>query len=173
MTPDAGTVLYDARKKQADQEEISDSITVSSALDWLAAVVTHIPNKGQQLLRYYGWYSNVSQARKKRAALAVLGQQEEISPDEHEEFRKQRRRSWARLIKKIYLDDPLTCPKCSGRLRIISFIENPLVIEKILRHLKLGDAPERPPPPRVSTTLETDADFLAWEATGRLFDGID
>jgi hypothetical protein len=49
MTPDAGTVLYDARKKQADQEEISDSITVSSALDWLAAVVTHIPNKGQQL----------------------------------------------------------------------------------------------------------------------------
>jgi hypothetical protein len=30
----------------------------------------------------------------------------------------------------------------------------------------------RPPPPRASTTLETDADFLAWEAGGRLFDGI-
>jgi hypothetical protein len=45
--------------------------------------------------------------------------------------------------------------------------------EKILRHLKLWDPPEWPPPPRVSTTLETDADFLAWQAAGRLFDGID
>jgi hypothetical protein len=46
-------------------------------------------------------------------------------------------------------------------------------IEKILRHLKLWDPPERPPPPRCSRTLEPDADFLAWEATVRLFDGID
>ena len=46
-------------------------------------------------------------------------------------------------------------------LSIISFIEHPSVIEKILRHLKLWDPPERPPPPRVSTTLEMDADFLA------------
>ena len=40
-------------------------------------------------------------------------------------------------------------------------------------HLRLWDLPERPPPPRPSTTLEYDADFLAWEAAGRLFDGID
>ena len=144
--PDAGTVLYDARKKQAGREEISDSITVSSALDWLAAVVTHIPNKGQQLLRYYGWYSNVSQARKKRAALAVLGQQEEIPPDEHEEFRKQRKRSWARLIKKIYEADPLVCPRCRGPMKIISFIEDPPVIKKILLHLNLWELPQRSPP---------------------------
>jgi hypothetical protein len=56
---------------------------------------------------------------------------------------------------------------------MLSFIENPCVIEKILRHLKLWDSPERSPPPRRSTTLEPDADFLAWEATERLFDGID
>jgi hypothetical protein len=60
-----------------------------------------------------------------------------------------------------------------GSFRIISFIEDVSVIEKILRHLKLWDRLERPPPHRVSTTLETDADFLAWEAAGRLFDGID
>ena len=69
--------------------------------------------------------------------------------------------------------DPLTCPKCSGQLRIISFIDNPSVIEKILRHLKLWDPPERLPAPQCSITLEHDADFLAWEATDRLFDGID
>jgi len=31
--------------------------------------------------------------------------------------------------------DPLTCPKCGGSLRIISFIDNPGVIEMILKHL--------------------------------------
>jgi hypothetical protein len=77
------------------------------------------------------------------------------------------------LIRKVWAADPLACPKCGGRLRIISFIEDAAIIEKILRHLKLWNPPARPPPPRASTTLETDADFLAWEAAGRLFDGID
>jgi hypothetical protein len=31
----------------------------------------------------------------------------------------------------------------------------------------------RPPPPKHSTTLEPEADFLAWEAASLLFDGID
>jgi hypothetical protein len=77
------------------------------------------------------------------------------------------------LIRKVWAADPLVCPRCGGRLRIISFIEDSAIIEKILRHLKLWNPPTRPPPPRVSVTLETDADLLAWEAAGRLFDGID
>ena len=73
----------------------------------------------------------------------------------------------------VWSADPLVCPRCGAQLRIISFIDNPSVIEKILRHLNLWHPPERPPPPRRSRTLEPDADFLAWEAVGRLFDGID
>jgi hypothetical protein len=94
----------------------------------------------------------------------------EAEPDD---YRRHCKRAWGRLIRKVWCADPLVCPRCAGPLHIISFIENSSVIEKILRHLKLWDPPERPPPPRVSTTLETDADFLAWEAAGRLFDGID
>ena len=30
------------------------------ALDWLAQLVTHIPNRGEQMVRYYGFYSNKS-----------------------------------------------------------------------------------------------------------------
>ena len=30
------------------------------ALDWILAITAHIPNKGEQLVRYYGYYSNVS-----------------------------------------------------------------------------------------------------------------
>ena len=64
-----------------------------------------------------------------------------------EEFARGRRLSWARLIKKVYEADPLVCPRCSGPLKIISLIGDAPVIEKILRHLKLWDPPQRPPPP--------------------------
>jgi len=43
--------------------------------------------------------------------------------------------TWARLIQKIYEIDPLTCSKCQGRMKIISFIEDEEVIEKILKLL--------------------------------------
>jgi hypothetical protein len=34
------------------------------------------------------------------------------------------RRNWARLIQKIYQVDSLTCPKCSGKMKVISVIED-------------------------------------------------
>ncbi len=39
------------------------------ALDWLAQLVTHIPNKGEQLVRYYSYYSNKLRGMRKKAAL--------------------------------------------------------------------------------------------------------
>ena len=67
---------------------------------------------------------------------------------------KEYKKNWARLIQKIYEVDPLSCPKCHGRMPIISFIENEEVIKKILKHLDLWkiSPPElwrvkaRPPP---------------------------
>ena len=46
---------------------------------------------------------------------------------------KEYRKNWARLIQKIYEVDPLMCPKCHGRMKIIAFIEDEEVIEKILK----------------------------------------
>ena len=46
-------------------------------------------------------------------------------------------KTWAALIKKIYEVDPLTCPRCSHQMRIISIIDKPKTIEKILKHLNL------------------------------------
>ena len=51
----------------------------------------------------------------------------------------------ARLIQKIYALDPLTCPKCQGKMKIISFIEDAEVIEKILKHLGLWHMKAMPP----------------------------
>ena len=42
--------------------------------------------------------------------------------------------------------DPLTCPKCSGKMKVISVIEDQDVIKKILKHLGLWEVKPRPPP---------------------------
>ena len=63
-----------------------------------------------------------------------------------EESSKEYRKNWARLIQKIYKVDPLTCPKCHGRMRVISVIEDQDVIKKLLNHLGLWQVEPRPPP---------------------------
>jgi len=40
---------------------------VFDALEWLAAMCSHVPNKGEQMVRYYGYYSNVSRGKRKKA----------------------------------------------------------------------------------------------------------
>ena len=61
------------------------------------------------------------------------------------------------LIRLIYAVDPLTCPKCGGQMRVIAVIQDPKVIDKILRHLrnKGRDARAGPwatgPPPMADT----------------------
>jgi hypothetical protein len=48
-------------------------------------------------------------------------------------------------------EDRLLCPACGGQMRIISFIEDPKSIDKIIRHLKLSFQAERPPPSYVAS----------------------
>jgi hypothetical protein len=50
------------------------------------------------------------------------------------------------LIQKIYEVDPLVCPKCSGAMRVIAFIEDQAVIKKILMHLGLWNVKRKPRP---------------------------
>ena len=50
---------------------------------------------------------------------------------------------WARLLKRVFGIDIETCPHCQGKLKIISAIEDPAIIAKILKHLGL---PTRAPP---------------------------
>jgi len=100
---------------------------------------SHVPNKGEQMVRYYGYYSNVSRGNRKKQ------NQDEWIPCilESDESSKERRKNWARLIQKIYEVDPLTCSKCSGKMEVISVIEDQDVTKKILKHLGSGEVKPR------------------------------
>jgi hypothetical protein len=55
---------------------------------------------------------------------------------------RQSRAAWARLIKKVYEADPLSCPRCHKSLKVIAVITDPAQVLKILRHLiKKGTPP--------------------------------
>ncbi len=58
-------------------------------------------------------------------------------------------KGWAEMIKKVYEVDPLLYPQCGGEMKVISFIEDHKVIDRIIGHLKLTFHAERPPPPQV------------------------
>ena len=93
-----------------------------SPLDFLAYVSLHIPDKGEQLLRYYGWYSNKSRGlrkKDKRSPSLIPPVEEDLTP-----YQKQCRSAWARLIRKIYEVDPMLCPQCKHPMRVIAFIED-------------------------------------------------
>ncbi len=67
----------------------------------------------------------------------------EIPPPPTSLIFKQR---WAEVITKVYEADPLLCPRCGGAMRIIAFIDQPDVIEKILTHLGLWPHTAHAPP---------------------------
>ena len=45
-------------------------------------------------------------------------------------------KTWRKLIKKVWEVNPLRCPRCRHETKIISLINDPNVIEGILRHLR-------------------------------------
>ncbi len=67
----------------------------------------------------------------------------------------------ARLIQKIYEVDPLLCPKCSGEMLIIAFIEELAVIEKILKHLGLWLVNPRSPPRKKNEIFNSNQKIAA------------
>ncbi|MBI4490554.1 MAG: hypothetical protein HY694_15835 [Deltaproteobacteria bacterium] len=70
---------------------------------------------------------------------------------------KELKRRWSHFIRKVYETDPLVCPKCSGEMRIISFIDQRDVIRKILEHLGLWEEAHAPPdrgPPQKQITFD-------------------
>jgi hypothetical protein len=149
----AGKVRYQY-SRHGSQQELMDY------LEFIARVTSHIPDKGQVMIRYYGLYSNAHRGKlrkieEKANSFLILEQEEAFVPS----------KGWAEMIRKIYELDPLLCPSCGGQMKIIAFIEDHKVIDKIVCHLELSFQAARPPPPQ-SVQQEL---LLAAEESGEYF----
>ena len=115
-------------------------------LDFIARLTVQIPEAHERLVLYYGLYSNASKQRR------VSNGRHETSACPADQFDgnesewvKMRRMRWAKLIRQVWQEDPLLCSRCGGTMRIISFITDQTVIDKILRHIGFKHADSPPP----------------------------
>jgi hypothetical protein len=127
------------------------------ALEFLARVVSHIPNKGQVLQRYYGWYA--SRVRGMRRKATETGEEHPIvCVDPKPEVLSEAGRRWAELLRRIFEVDPLACPRCGAEMRIVAFVTEPHIIDRILDHLRrTAPTRQRPraPPRRWKSAVTT------------------
>ena len=110
-----GKVGYRWGRDGAEQETMD-------YLEFIARVTSHIPDKGQVMVRYYGLYANAHRGKVKKASLSpsVLRLVEE-------DLKRIPSKGWAALIRKphiglrsaamirkVYEVDPMVCPKCGS-----------------------------------------------------------
>jgi Putative transposase len=129
-------------------------------LEFLARVLTHIPDKGQVTTRYYGWFANRPRGMRRRAEPAAadapvpIVTAPRLAPTEAT-------RRWAALLQQIFEVDPLSCPKCTGTMRIVAFITQSAVIDQILTHLRTratsGDRRSARSPPSTAAPVARGA----------------
>jgi hypothetical protein len=129
---------------------------------FIARVTSHIPDKGQVMVRYFGLYANAHRGKVKKAsqsptALRIV----------EEELRRLPSKGWAAMIRKVYEVDPMICSKCGGRMKVVAFITEVAVVDRIMEHLKLTFVAAKPPPSHVFEQVA----LMAAEESGEYFYG--
>ena len=59
-------------------------------------------------------------------------------------------KGWAEMIRKVYEADPLLCPQCGRTMKVIAFLTDYAVVDRIINHLKLTFVASKPPPPHIA-----------------------
>jgi hypothetical protein len=165
LDQDTGEVLYRTRPSRAAHPE--GPVARWDVYELIARVLDHLPPPRHQLVRYWGYYSNVSRGKRRaaarRLALTAAPDDESLSatasptalptPDD-EPFRRRARLTWAALIKKVYELDPLLCPFCGSQMKIVAFITEHATVCRILEHIHMP--PQRPEPLAHSPPLQDE-----------------
>lgn len=146
-------------------EYFKENVHIFDACDFLAKLTQHIPPKGVQLIRRYGLYSSRTKGawefmphvaerapegwkiQHERQTVPSepgdYGPHEDADVSDDSPNARAYKKAWARLLSKVYEIDPMVCPKCGCKMKVIAVIQEPTEIDRILRHLvKQG----RPPP---------------------------
>ena len=112
------------------------SHVVLSPMEFMGRLAALVPRPRVNLTRFHGVFSPNSKLR-----TDVVPQK----PVEEQENPKSKAYSmtWAQRLKRVFAIEIEKCEKCGGPVRIIASIEDPDVIQKILKHLGLNQ-PEHP-----------------------------
>ena len=153
-----GQVRYELKTPYRD----GTTHVIFQPLDFIAKLAALVPKPRVNLTRFHGVFAPNSQHRvqvtpakrgKKPNKLEKAGTDWlEKSPEE-----RHRAMTWMQRLKRVFNIDIEVCDHCGGQVKVIASIEDPEVIEQILKHLKQKAAkadtakhrelpPERAPP---------------------------
>jgi hypothetical protein len=150
-TPGSKTLFYESKSSHDDPLFSHPQGETLDTFEFIARVLTQIPEPRAHGVRYFGAYSSRARAYRKKRSLILqsLGPNATSTPQEEPNLSPKKRaalrKSWAQLIRRVYQTDPLKCD-CGGTYRVISFITEHKVIRKILDHLETRKRDSRAPP---------------------------
>jgi hypothetical protein len=115
-------------------------------LSLIARLAATVPTPGTHTVRYAGILGSASKLRARivpkpsEDAARGLGEEPD-APRKH----GCRYRSWAELLRTLGIDG-LLCPKCAGRMRVLSLVRDPQEVRRLLRAMgEPTEPPERAP----------------------------
>ena len=131
LTPN-GNVRYELKTPYRD----GTTHVIFEPLDFIAKLAALVPPPRANLTRFHGVFAPNSRYRARVVPGRQVQHNEQDSPGE-EATPAERRASmtWAQRLKRVFGIDIETCPACGGAVHIVACIEDPDVIEKILKHV--------------------------------------
>ena len=132
---------------------------VFEPIDFVARLAALVPRPRVNLTRYHGvsapnhhWRAEITPAGRGK------GDQRKQQRDGSSPTERHASMTWAQRLKRVFNIDVETCARCSGPVKVIACMEEQVVIDKILVHLRdkehkapaapLLVAPPRAPPSR-------------------------
>ena len=107
-------------------------------LDFIARLAALVPKPRVNLTRFHGVFAPnskhralVTPAKRGKGNKARVADGLQATPAE-----RRASMTWAQRLKRVFNIDIETCRACGGAVRVIACIEDPVVIKKILDHLK-------------------------------------
>ena len=123
-------------------------------MEFMQQLAALVPRPRLHLIRFHGVLA--SNAKLRSQVVPVPAQQKTAGEGNcNHEHSGPVRMTWARLLKRVFDIDVEKCA-CGGKLKLVAVIEEPAVIEKILKHIGLD--PQQPP----RTPSRKRVDLLEW-----------
>ena len=134
-----GQVIYKLKKAYDN----GTTHIVLDPLDFLSRLASLIPRPRINLTRFHGVFAPHFKHRALVVPLPTKSGSEAEKGDNQVDCKRKKSRSmtWAQRLKRVFGIDVEACSLCGGKVKVLAAIEEPQVIEKILKHLGLDPVP--------------------------------
>ena len=128
---DDGLVGY--RMKKADRK--GNTVLVMDPVQLLGRLAALIPAPRRQTHRLFGVLGAASKIRSQIVPKATHRKPAKASVNDDDPPAYKQVIDWAELLQRTFLIDPLCCPRCSGRMRVVAVIRDTFQARRFAAHV--------------------------------------